>query len=94
MPVLAAAHRKYGDSLRFVGLNMNDSAPVAQAFANKYGVNYELFTDPSGEFISALGVATAPFTMLVNSEGHIVGQYAGELTASTLDALIANAFPT
>lgn len=94
MPVLAAAHRKYGDSIRFVGLNMNDSASVARAFAKKYGVTYELFTQPSGALVTELGIATAPFTVFVSSDGHIVNQIAGELTASVLDDLISEAFPS
>lgn len=94
MPTLAAAHRQYGDLVRFVGLNMNDSAAAAQTFAEKYGVTYELFTEPSGVFVTELGIVTAPFTVFVNSDGQIVGQFAGELTASTLDALISEAFPT
>ncbi|MHB1129739.1 MAG: TlpA family protein disulfide reductase [Ilumatobacteraceae bacterium] len=94
MPTLAAAYRQYGDSIRFVGLNMNDSAAVARAFAKQYGVTYELFTEPSGVLITELGIATAPFTVFINSDGDIVAQFAGELTASTLDALISEAFPT
>lgn len=94
MPVLAAAHRKYGDSIRFVGLNMNDSASVARSFAQQWGVTYELFTEPSGALVAALGIATAPFTIFVSSDGHITKQQAGELTASTLDAIISEAFPT
>lgn len=89
MPALAAAHRKYGDSIRFIGLNMNDSATVARDFATKYGVTFELFTESSGAFVSALGIVTAPFTLFVNSDGQIVNQFAGELTASTLDVLIS-----
>jgi len=94
MPVLAAAYRQYGDSIRFVGVNMNDSATVARTFAKKYGVTYELFTEPSGALVTELGIATAPFTIFINSDGHIVDQFAGELTASILDELIAKAFPT
>ncbi|MEK7293021.1 MAG: TlpA disulfide reductase family protein [Actinomycetota bacterium] len=94
MPVLAAAHRRYGDSIRFVGLNINDSATVARAFAKKYGVTYELFTEPTGTFVTELGIATAPFTIFVNGDGRIISQIAGELTASTLDEFIAEAFPT
>jgi len=93
MPVLAAAHRKYGDSIRFVGLNMNDSASVAKSFAAKWGVTYEIFTEPSGGLVAALGIATAPFTIFVNSDGHIVNQYAGELTTSALEEIISVAFP-
>lgn len=94
MPVLAAAHRKYGDSIRFVGLNMNDSASVAQEFARKWGVSYELFTEPTGSFVAALGIATAPFTIFVASDGRIVSQHAGELSALALDEIIAEHFPT
>lgn len=94
MPVLAAAHHKYGDSIRFVGINMNDSASVAKSFAQKWGVTYEIFTEPSGALVTALGVATAPFTIFVSSDGRIASQHAGELTTSTLDAIIAKAFPT
>lgn len=94
MPALATAHRQYGDSIRFIGLNMNDSATVAREFAKNYGVTYELFTEPSGAFVTALGIVTAPFTVFVNSDGRIVNQFAGELTASTLDVLISEALST
>ena len=94
MPVLAAAYRKYGDSIRFVGLNMNDSATVARAFAKKYGVTYELFTQPSGSLVAELGISTVPFTVFVTSDGRIVNQIAGELTASELDKLISDSFPS
>lgn len=94
MPVLAAAHRKYGESIRFVGININDSASVAKSFAQKWGVTYEIFTEPSGALVTALGVATAPFTIFVSSDGRIISQHAGELTTSTLDAIISEAFPT
>ena len=93
MPVLAAAHRKYGDSIRFVGINMNDSASVAKSFALKWGVTYELFIEPSGGLVTALGIATAPFTIFVDGDGRIVNQYAGELTTATLEAIISEAFP-
>ena len=93
MPVLAAAHRKYGDSIRFVGLNMNDSSTVAKFFAKKWGATYEMFTEPTGALVTALGIATAPFTIFVSSDGRIAKQHAGELTSSTLDAIISEAFP-
>ncbi len=94
MPVLAAAHRKYGDSIRFVGLNMNDTASVARSFALKWGVTFEIFTEPSGGLVTALGIATAPFTIFVGSDGRIVDQHAGELTSATLEEIISEAFPT
>lgn len=91
MPVLAAADTKNKGIVRFIGININDSADVALKFAKKYGVNYELFIEPSGSLISRLGIATAPFTMFVDRDGVIVGQVAGELTTETLQAHIDEA---
>ncbi len=91
MPVLAAADAKNKGTVRFVGININDSASVALKFAKKYGVNYELFIEPSGSLISKLGIATAPFTLFVDRDGVIVGQVAGELTSETLQAHIDEA---
>ena len=94
MPVLANAHDKYGSKISFLGLNMNDSASVAKEFAQKYNVNYEIAFDPSGAFISSLGIATAPTTLFISQDGTILDQVAGELTTEKLDGLIAEWFPS
>ena len=94
MPVLADAHEKYGSKISFLGLNMNDSASVAKEFAEKYNVKYEIAFDPSGSFISGLGIATAPTTLFVSKDGVVLDQVAGELTTEKLDALIAEWFPS
>jgi peroxiredoxin len=92
MPVLARAHSKHGSTIAFLGLNMNDSPAVAQAFATKYKVEFDIAFDPSGSFISKLGVATAPTTLFVNAAGVVVDQVAGELSQEKLDDLIAQWF--
>jgi peroxiredoxin len=92
MPVLAKAHEIYGSTISFLGLNMNDSASVAKEFAQKYNVNYEIAFDPSGAFISSLGIATAPTTLFISQDGTILDQVAGELTTEKLDGLIAEWF--
>ncbi len=88
MPVLNSADTRNEGRVRFIGLNMSDSAEVALKFAKTYGVSYELFIDPSGSLISRLGIAIAPFTLFVDRDGVIVGQVAGELTTATLQAQI------
>ena len=92
MPVLAKAHEIYGSTISFLGLNMNDSPEVAKQFAEKYNVNYEIAFDPSGAFISSLGIATAPTTLFISQDGTILDQVAGELTTEKLDGLIAEWF--
>ena len=92
MPVLTASALVHSATIRFVGINMNDSIETAQNFAKKYNVSYDILFDPSGSFISDLGVATAPMTLFVDAQGVIVDQVAGEITADKLESLIAKWF--
>ena len=88
LPVLASAATQYRDKVRFVGINIKDSASVAKEFAAQYGVKFELLLDTNGQFISELGIATAPVTLAVNAQGTIIGQKAGEINATELDELV------
>ncbi len=92
MPVLAASADTHSATVRFVGINMNDSIETATAFAEKYNVLYDIMFDSSGSFISDLGVATAPMTLFVDAQGMIVDQVAGEITAEKLESLITKWF--
>ena len=92
MPVLATSAVTHSSTVRFVGINMNDSIETAQNFAKKYNVLYDIMFDPSGSFISALGIGTAPMTLFVDAQGVIVDQVAGEITADKLESLITKWF--
>jgi hypothetical protein len=48
--------------------------------------------DPSGSFIGALGIGTAPMTLFVDAQGIIVDQVAGEISADKLESLITKWF--
>ncbi len=88
LPALANADTQYRDQVRFVGVNIKDSATVAKEFASQYGVEFELLLDKNGLFISQLGIATAPVTLAIDPQGLIVGQKAGEISAGELDELV------
>ena len=92
MPVLAASAVAHSATVRFVGINMNDSIETATAFAAKNNVLYDIMFDPSGSFIGALGIGTAPMTLFVDAQGVIVDQVAGEITADKLESLITKWF--
>ena len=89
LPVLASAAMRYRDQVRFVGVNIKDSASVAEKFAAQYGVKFELLFDTNGQFISQLGIATAPVTLAVDAQGKIIEQIAGEISASKLNELVS-----
>ncbi len=89
LPVLAQGASKYGEKIRFIGINIKDSAKVAAEFAADYGVKFEIFLDANGAFISASGISTAPMTLAVNAQGLIINQIAGELSTAKLDELMS-----
>jgi peroxiredoxin len=88
LPAFADADAQYRNQVRFVGVNIKDSASVAKEFASQYGVKFELLLDKNGQFISQLGIATAPVTLAINPQGVIVGQKAGEISEGELDELV------
>ncbi len=89
LPVLASAAKQYRDQVRFVGVNIKDSASVAEQFAAQYGVQFQLLLDTNGQFISQLGIATAPVTLAIDAQGKIIEQIAGEISADQLDQLVS-----
>ena len=88
LQALANADTQYRDQVRIVGVNIKDSATVAKKFASQFGVDFELLLDKNGQFISRLGIATAPVTLAIDPQGVIIGQKAGEISASELDKLV------
>ncbi len=92
MPVLTASALAHSATVRFVGINMNDSVETAKEFITKYNVSYDIMFDTSGSFIGDLGIATAPMTLFVDAQGVIVDQVAGEITSAKLESLITKWF--
>jgi len=87
MPAFASVHAKYGDQVRFVGVDTLPPSDTEEAFAHDKGVTYELLYDPDGKLTTAVGVAAFPQTLFIDANGTIVDQ-TGELTADKLEALI------
>jgi len=91
IPAFAQAQQTNSD-VQFIGLNMNDTPEMARAFGEKYGINYPIVFDQSGTVIRKLGVATAPSTLFIDSNGNIVDQVAGEISSDKLASLITQWF--
>ncbi|MDO8364801.1 MAG: TlpA disulfide reductase family protein [Actinomycetota bacterium] len=83
LPDFAAAHLTYGDQVRFVGIDYLAPSAREEAFARDRGVQYELLYDGNGEFITAVGIAAFPVTLVVDADGFVVRQ-TGQLDEATL----------
>ena len=89
MPVLTASALTHSATIRFVGINMNDSIETATAFAEKYNVSYDIMFDPSGSFIGALGNDHAGETLLAAlNNDHVDTSAVRRVAAPTGRALI------
>lgn len=89
MPAFQAAHDRFGDRVRVIGVNVQDSSETAASFALDLGVGYEILRDPDGNLTTAAGVATFPMTFFVSADGIIVSQFAGEMSSNDIETGIA-----
>ncbi|MHB1787387.1 MAG: TlpA family protein disulfide reductase [Acidimicrobiales bacterium] len=94
MPVLEAAARHYHSTVKFVGININDTKGDAQAFMAQAGVTYPVAFDPKGTTSGPYGLIGLPTTVFVNASGVVVGVHDGGFTAGTLGSALRKAFGT
>lgn len=93
MPALQQAFESYGEQVRFIGVNVQDSASAIRAFVDELGVTYEMLRDINGNLVVANGISAFPTTLFIDSNGRIVKQVAGELTTESIDRSIALLLP-
>ncbi len=89
MPALESAFETYGADVRFIGINVQDSASVIESFVEELDVTYEMVRDPNGNLVVSNGIAAFPTTLFIDSSGRIVKQVAGELTTESIGRAIA-----
>jgi thiol-disulfide isomerase/thioredoxin len=80
----AAVHQRYGDEVRFVGVNAIDTIDEMTAFAGERGVTYELYQDPLAELQTEMRLTSFPTTLFVAVDGSIV-ERTGVLNESSLE---------
>jgi len=90
LPVLAAAARTAGPTLRFLGVDVEDDAASARDFVGAIGVPYNSVVDPEGTTRAALRwSAGLPVTVFYASDGREVGRHVGPMRdRAELDALV------
>ncbi|RFA06555.1 hypothetical protein B7R54_19055 [Subtercola boreus] len=93
-PDLQALYTQFlPDGVAFLGVNVRDQLPTAQAFTKTYGVTYPSFIDTSGSVLLAFSGVVAPnavpTTLVLDRDGKVAARVLGQILArSTLEALI------
>ncbi|RFA06453.1 hypothetical protein B7R54_18930 [Subtercola boreus] len=93
-PDLQALYTQFlPDGVAFLGVNVRDQLPTAQAFSKTYGVTYPSFIDTGGSVLLAFSGVVAPnavpTTLVLDRDGKVAARVLGQILArSTLEALI------
>lgn len=82
--LLEAAHRAAGDRVLFLGVDSRDTRTAAVRFLATHDVTYPQVFDEAGTFASRIGLQGVPDTLVVDSSGHVVYRWLGELTPERL----------
>jgi cytochrome c biogenesis protein CcmG, thiol:disulfide interchange protein DsbE len=83
-PLLARWYKQQHGQVNLVGLDENDSAPSALAFAHAKGVTYPIGTDTALTAANAYGVTALPQTFFLNAQHRIVDHVYGAVTEADL----------
>ena len=88
-PNLAAAARRFGTRVQFLGIDIQDQRPPAQEFIRDFGWLYPSVFDPSSEIQHGLGFLGQPVTLFFDRNGKRIGVHSGPVPASVLSQEIA-----
>ena len=85
MPLLEAAHAKWGSKVQFVGIDRQDYKPDALTFAQKTRVTYPLASDPDATLDGSYRLRGMPTSVFIDARGRVVQRVTGPLTRAQLD---------
>ena len=84
-PSLIAAHHKYGDTVRFIGVDAQDDRSGATTFIDKHEVPYPSVFDPSNQIAVSYGLFSPPDTLFFDANGTLVKTVPGLISSEDLD---------
>lgn len=74
LPLLARAHREWGDQIAFLGIDVQDASAEAWKVLTATGVDYPQLEDPRGRTRAPFGWHSGlPLTVFVDARGRMVG---------------------
>lgn len=83
-PLLARWYKRQHGAVPLIGIDENDNAAKAIAFASSKGVTYPLGFDPQTRVASAYNVSDIPQTLFLDSRHRIVLHLYGAVTSAGL----------
>lgn len=89
-PLLVDAHARYADDgIQFVGVNVRETADVANSYVTGQGILYPVIMDAEGRTAQQYQVSGFPTTYFLDAEGRVVARHVGQLTIQALEQYLA-----
>lgn len=87
MPEFVKAADEFGDSVAFLGVDVEDQPSNAEPFVERLGVDYPLAIDPASDFHRSVGNFGMPTTLFVDADGIVRYRHTGPLDLQELRSL-------
>lgn len=87
-PGLARLARRYTRTVRFVGIDTQDTRSAARAFVRRYDLSFPHLFDPKASLAAKLGVFGIPTVFLVDRRGRIAATVVGKRSERVFDAYL------
>lgn len=71
-----------------MGVDEEESAASAQAFASKYGLTYPIALDSNGAAGDDMGIDATPTNIFIGCDGRVSSVQVGEMTSSEVTAAV------
>ena len=81
-------HADLGDTITFVGMNIQDERALALDLLEETGVGWVNAEDPDGALYAELGGLGMPFTVVISADGSVLETHNGPLDEGQLRSLI------
>lgn len=88
MPILQAAHERYGSRVQFVGVDTRDGSDVAAAFLREVGVTYPQLSDPDARLLGEMRSPGLPVTVVLGANGQVLDRHIGAFDEDSLSKLL------
>jgi cytochrome c biogenesis protein CcmG, thiol:disulfide interchange protein DsbE len=84
-PDLAAAATRYGDRVRFIGVDTQDARSGATEYIARYHLPYPSVFDPTNAIAVSYGLYSPPATLFFDADGTLVRTVPGQISPEDLD---------
>lgn len=89
LPLLQQAHRAYGDRLKVIGIDLDESATQVTAYTDSVGVDFTMLLDRGRKVADTYNLLGVPSTFLIDKSGIVRSAHIGPyLSQADLDAAL------